>query len=188
MLLLCLNLLLLAGTGPVEGHPTSPGEEENPLPLLHGAFDAQDLATGLVPSVLDDGPSSCDNAWPTIFTSLDEAQYCHNFLAGLGDTGCFVPPPPPPQAETPGSSGSGPNPPATFGRSVFCLGQNGQSVVMGATFKATGTSSACRDVARGTAPENLVAGQTVAWGNGDLLVVVQQGTYLNWTAPPGMGR
>ncbi|KAK8070372.1 hypothetical protein PG997_010575 [Apiospora hydei] len=205
MLLLCLNLLMLTGRiGPVEGHPTSPDDEVNAIPLPLGPFDPHDLVTGPVVPAPDDGPRTrtppfCNYAWPTVFARLDEVQACHDGLAALDDTPCPVPPPP---SGSGGDGNSGPDPPATFGTGVFCRDQSGQSIVMGVTFKAAGTSSACRDVATGVqwildncpadnpeiAPSNLVAGQTAAWGNGDLIVVVQQGTYLNWTAPPGLGR
>ncbi|KAK7946027.1 uncharacterized protein PG986_010348 [Apiospora aurea] len=152
MLLLCLNLLIRVGIGLVEGHPMFAGEEPNPVPLPLGPFDPHDLVTGPAVPVLDDGPraqtpSLCSYAWPTIFALLDEVQACHDGLVALDDTPCPVPPPPQPEAR--GSSGSGPDSPAAFGTGVFCRNQNGQSVVMGVTFKSTGASSACRDVATG---------------------------------------
>ncbi|KAK6856358.1 hypothetical protein PG995_006545 [Apiospora arundinis] len=137
--------------------------------------------------------SSCNYAWPTVLVPLATAQDCHDYLANnISDKNCTVPPPPP-QPETP----NGPVPLA-FGSRVLCqtytYTEHGhkltEAIVLGATFQPEGATSACRDVAKGVqwildkcTRDGQVAGQAPAWGNGDLLVVVQQGTYLNLTAP-----
>ncbi|KAK8068609.1 hypothetical protein PG996_007721 [Apiospora saccharicola] len=135
-------------------------------------------------------PSSCNYAWPTILAPIASVQSCQDYLEApdMQATGdCSVPPPP--INENP--KGAPPPPPPAFGSRVLCR-QSDNTVVMGATFDLYGTSSACRDVATGVqwildqcAVEGQVAGQTPAYGNGDLIVVVQQGVYLNLTAPEG---
>ncbi|KAK8074353.1 hypothetical protein PG994_005252 [Apiospora phragmitis] len=186
--LCCLNLIL-AGVGPVMGHPTSKGNEPS-TPPRHSTFVRQDRGTGSESYFINgDSPhvqatSSCNYAWPTILAPRAAAQACHDHLAAANESDCSVPPPP--QPETP----DGPTPPA-FGSRVLCYEKDSSdAIVMGATFKPTGTASACGDVAQGVqwildscTVDGQVAGSAPAWANGDLLVVVQLGDYLNLTAP-----
>lgn len=155
----------------------------------HSPSEAEASPTGPALLIIDGNPhtktpSSCNYAWPTLLAPIASVQACQDYLGGPdAASDCSIPPPP---------VGEDPNAPApTFGSRVLCQ-QTDNTVVMGATFNNSGTSSACRDVATGVqwvlgacAIEGQVAGQAPAYGNGDLIVVVQQGMYLNLTEGEG---
>lgn len=180
------TLIPLLATTPGECLPSlfKHGDDKTTLP--HSPWKADDSPLGPAPLITDSEPhtktpSSCNYGWPTLLAPIVSVQACQDYLAGPeAAANCAVPPPP--IGEDPKA------PPPAYGSRLLCR-QPDNTVVMGATFNIFGASSACRDVATAVqwildacTVEGEVAGQSPAFGNGDLIVVVQQGMNLTLTA------
>ncbi|KAK7973496.1 hypothetical protein PG988_007630 [Apiospora saccharicola] len=148
------TFLLLLAINPGESLPSLVTNRANMMSPPHSPSKSDASPLGPAPSTIIEGgnphaktPSSCNYAWPTILAPIASVQSCQDYLEApdmQATDDCSVPPPP--INENP--KGAPPPPPPAFGSRVLCR-QSDNTVVMGATFDLYGTSSACRDVARG---------------------------------------
>lgn len=121
--------------------------------------------------------SVCNFHWDVVPAPQESVERCQGYLDDKGNESCAV-------------SGTGADDDGKgYSMTQFCETQDGtRTVVFGVTYKADGTASPCADVARAVegiitacSVDGQVAGQDAAYGNGDLLVLVQHGYYYNDT-------